>query len=339
MWRNLKLKFAASNQQNIVQLKTNLQNIKKGSDNIETYLDRTKAARDALETVGVFLDDEDIVVTVLRGLPSEFAAIKTVIHAQFVNSTLPELKSLLQAAEINIELEAQETSVPLTAMIAKTSSPTASMTQASASTTSISPTCPSSGSQISSPSTPTLHSSPQTFVLSTMPQSPNVPIPALPYGFGSINPYAEFNPMQMGTMTGFYARRNGGNGNNNFQQGNRGSNNNFQRRPGDNFGGNTFNRTTTGSSLTCQLCGRVGHGAKTCKTLSNLQQGSSSNDITCQYCGKNNHTADRCFFIIGFPNQQQHQNSNSAASSLCHVCLNSVHSLSIGLLTQGLPII
>ncbi|KAK9912821.1 hypothetical protein M0R45_036661 [Rubus argutus] len=78
MWKNLKLKFAASNRQNIVQLKTNLQNVKKGTDNIETYLDRIKAARDALATVGVFLDDEDIVVTVLRGLPSEFAAIKTV---------------------------------------------------------------------------------------------------------------------------------------------------------------------------------------------------------------------------------------------------------------------
>lgn len=129
--------FAASNRQNIVQLKTNLQNIKKGSDNIETYLDRIKAARDALVTVGVFLDDEDIVVTVLRGLPSEFAAIKTVIRAQFVNSTLPELKSLLQAAEIDIELEAQETPVPLTAMIAKTSSPTAPVAQASASTTSV----------------------------------------------------------------------------------------------------------------------------------------------------------------------------------------------------------
>ncbi|PRQ21028.1 hypothetical protein RchiOBHm_Chr7g0234661 [Rosa chinensis] len=64
MWTNLKNKFAAPNRQNILQLKSNLHNLKKGNDSIETYLDKIKAARDALETVGVFLDDEDIVVTV-----------------------------------------------------------------------------------------------------------------------------------------------------------------------------------------------------------------------------------------------------------------------------------
>lgn len=45
---------------------------------METYLDKIKDDSYALETVGVF-HDEDIVVTVLRGLPSEFAATKTII--------------------------------------------------------------------------------------------------------------------------------------------------------------------------------------------------------------------------------------------------------------------
>lgn len=85
MWSRLGLKFAAPNRQNILLLKSNLQNLKKGSDNVETYLDKIKDARDALETVGVFLDDKDVVVTVLRGLPSEFTVIKTVIRAQFVS--------------------------------------------------------------------------------------------------------------------------------------------------------------------------------------------------------------------------------------------------------------
>lgn len=81
LWRNLCNKFAASGRQNILQLKTNLQNLKKGSDSIETFLDKIKVARDALETIGVFMDDEDVIVTVLRGLPSEYAAIKGVIRA------------------------------------------------------------------------------------------------------------------------------------------------------------------------------------------------------------------------------------------------------------------
>ncbi|XP_061995366.1 uncharacterized protein LOC133713376 [Rosa rugosa] len=121
MWENLKLKFAAPNRQNILQLKSNLQNLRKGSDDIETYLDKVKIARDALETVGVFIDDEDIVVTVLRGLQAEFVAIKTVIRAQFVSCSLGELKTLLKAAEVDIENENQ-CSIPLTAMLAKNSS-------------------------------------------------------------------------------------------------------------------------------------------------------------------------------------------------------------------------
>lgn len=95
------------------------------------------------------------------------------------------------------------------------------------------------------------------------------------------------------------------------------SNNNFPRRFGANTNtgiGNGFIRNNNGNPLTCQLCHKVGHGAKTYRSLSNYMQGSSSTDICCQYCGKNNHTVDRCFFIIGFPNQQQqHATANASA--------------------------
>lgn len=49
----------------ILQLKSNLQDLKKGGDSNDTYLDKIKVASDALETLGVFLDDEDDIVTVL----------------------------------------------------------------------------------------------------------------------------------------------------------------------------------------------------------------------------------------------------------------------------------
>ncbi|PRQ18444.1 hypothetical protein RchiOBHm_Chr7g0206111 [Rosa chinensis] len=95
-----------------------MQNVKKGSDDIETYLDKIKAAKDALETVGVVIDDEDIVVTVLNGLPSEFAAIKTVIRAQFTCAPLSQLKTLLKAAEMDISNEVLGIQSLLTAMLA-----------------------------------------------------------------------------------------------------------------------------------------------------------------------------------------------------------------------------
>lgn len=305
MWARLKQKFAAPNRQNILQLKTNLQSLKKGSDNIETYLDKIKASRDALETVGVFLDDEDIVVTVLRGLPSEFAAIKTVIRAQFVSCTMGELQTLLKAAEVDIENEMGSSSaLPLTAMVAaQSSSPTTHTLQTSTSTA----TTPTTSS-----STP---AAPPGF--SPLPQSssfPYTPIPAIPYGSTS---YPGFD--QSSAMTGFFAGR----GNNRFNNPGpaMGRFNSFGHNFGPrnnntahNFGnGGPFNRTNTGAPnqlMTCQLCGRVGHGAKTCRTLNNYPFAQGNNNDVCQYCGKNNHTADRCFYIIGFPNQQHNQAQN-----------------------------
>ncbi|KAL6225205.1 hypothetical protein ACLB2K_004056 [Fragaria x ananassa] len=133
LWENLKNKFAAPNRQNILQLKSNLQNLRKGSDDIETYLDIVNVARDALATVGVAVDDEDIVATVLRGLPAKYPPIKTVIRAQFVSCSLGELKTLLKAAEINIESESLS-SMPLTAMVAKNGNMSSSCDYGSTST-------------------------------------------------------------------------------------------------------------------------------------------------------------------------------------------------------------
>lgn len=104
-----------------MQLKTNLQSLKKGDDSIETCLDKVKVARDALETVGVFMDDEDVIVTVLRGLPSIYNAIKGVIRAQVVTSSISDLKTLLKAIEIDLEVDSQSSAtLPLTAMVAQT---------------------------------------------------------------------------------------------------------------------------------------------------------------------------------------------------------------------------
>lgn len=117
LWSNLKLKFTAPIRQNTLQLKSTLQNLKKGIDNIETYMDKIKAIRDVLATVGVFLDDEDIVVTVLRGLLLEYTAFKIVIKAQFVSCSMGELNTLLKDVEIDADNEAQSIPHALTVMV------------------------------------------------------------------------------------------------------------------------------------------------------------------------------------------------------------------------------
>ncbi|PRQ59977.1 putative transcription factor interactor and regulator CCHC(Zn) family [Rosa chinensis] len=315
MWSNLRLKFAAPNRQNILQLKSNLQGMRKGSDSIETYLDKIKSARDALETVGVFLDDEDIVVTVLRGLPAEFAAIKTVIRAQFVSCSMGELKTLLKAAEIDIKNESQP--VSLTAMVAQSSHPTLSPSppptpiSSQPTPSSFAPPCFSPPSQ-----------APTSLISPVSSYAAYIPIPAVPYGFSPFPAYSSFDPTF--GASAFYAGRgrgrfNGGRftniGGRGFNGGQQFSNNEYTT------GAFTGNAIPTGTPLSCQLCGRVGHGARTCRTLNQypnltqVHQGVSSSvaGVECQYCRRKNHTVDRCYHIIGFPGQQQQGPSTNAA--------------------------
>ncbi|XP_062005893.1 uncharacterized protein LOC133723077 isoform X1 [Rosa rugosa] len=105
MWCRLKEKYVDDSRYNIMNLKNSLYNIQKGSDSIDRYLLRVKSICDQLATMGVYMDDEDMVVSILHGLPSEFATIKAVIRIKTLSSpvSMRELRSLLLIAEDEIE--------------------------------------------------------------------------------------------------------------------------------------------------------------------------------------------------------------------------------------------
>ncbi|GAB2303132.1 hypothetical protein Dimus_038280 [Dionaea muscipula] len=121
LWLNLQAKFAAPDRQNILELKENLAQIKKGDDSIELFLEKIKTARDALTTVGATVDDEDLILTVLRGLPAEYGHAKLFLKNK-LKCSIGELKSLLKGAEFDL-LDAQRATslLPFTAMMAKSS--------------------------------------------------------------------------------------------------------------------------------------------------------------------------------------------------------------------------
>ncbi|XP_004310263.1 PREDICTED: uncharacterized protein LOC101298676 [Fragaria vesca subsp. vesca] len=102
-WSALIERFSTVSRANIMQLKTDLQTIKKGADNIDKYLLRIKHARDQLNSVGVSILDEDIIVVTLNGLPDEYAMIKTVIRARDTAIPLKDFRAQLLAAERDIE--------------------------------------------------------------------------------------------------------------------------------------------------------------------------------------------------------------------------------------------
>ncbi|PRQ57531.1 putative gag-polypeptide of LTR copia-type [Rosa chinensis] len=120
-WLSLQERFSTVSRANIMQLKTDLQTIKKGADSIERYLLRVKHARDQLNSVGVTMSDEDIIVVTLNGLPDEFAMLKMVIRGRETPISMRDFKSQLLAAERDIESQFQSHS-SLSAMVARNDS-------------------------------------------------------------------------------------------------------------------------------------------------------------------------------------------------------------------------
>ena len=75
MWNTLKQRFTSTSRANILNLKLELQSIKKGNESVNSFLQRIKIARDKLLAVGVIVDNEELICIMLRGLPREFAHI------------------------------------------------------------------------------------------------------------------------------------------------------------------------------------------------------------------------------------------------------------------------
>ncbi|TQE01264.1 hypothetical protein C1H46_013171 [Malus baccata] len=121
MWISLKDRFSTVTKASIFQLKTELQNIKKGNDSVSTYLQRIKDVRDHLSAAGVIFEDDDIVILALKGLPSEYNTFKTVIRGRENVISLKEFRSQLLAEEATVENNSISESF-VTAMVAQNTS-------------------------------------------------------------------------------------------------------------------------------------------------------------------------------------------------------------------------
>ncbi|KAK6117406.1 hypothetical protein DH2020_048862 [Rehmannia glutinosa] len=72
IWKYLETSFASQSKARLMQHKFQLQNLKEGTLNLRKYLNKAKACCDALASVGHKLSEEDQVMHVFSGLPSEY---------------------------------------------------------------------------------------------------------------------------------------------------------------------------------------------------------------------------------------------------------------------------
>ena len=75
------------------------------------YLNHVKAISDSLASIGHAIDESDIILQILAGLPSEYSDVITVMSARHPFPTFLELRSFLLAHENHLQQAPSNTSV------------------------------------------------------------------------------------------------------------------------------------------------------------------------------------------------------------------------------------
>ncbi|CAL5351133.1 unnamed protein product [Camellia sinensis] len=84
-------------------MKNRLTHLTKGSKSVEEYLLQIKELFDQWALASSPMDDEDLVLLRLNGLPDEFDALKTTMHARIEPISMVDLTSLLCSESLHIE--------------------------------------------------------------------------------------------------------------------------------------------------------------------------------------------------------------------------------------------
>ena len=99
VWNTLEQRFTSTSRANILNLKLELQSLKKGNNSVNSFLQKIKVARDKLFAVGVVVDNEELICIVLRGLPRDFAHFCSIIHTRSDPISYEQLAIMLQSEE------------------------------------------------------------------------------------------------------------------------------------------------------------------------------------------------------------------------------------------------
>uniref|UniRef100_A0A2N9GCI3 Integrase catalytic domain-containing protein n=1 Tax=Fagus sylvatica TaxID=28930 RepID=A0A2N9GCI3_FAGSY len=100
VWNTLEERFTSTARSNVLNLKLELQSIKKtGNETVSTYLQRIKTVRDKFSAVGVHSDHEELIHVILKGLPKEYAPFASAIRTRDTILPLEKLSVLLQTEE------------------------------------------------------------------------------------------------------------------------------------------------------------------------------------------------------------------------------------------------
>jgi len=278
MWIQLKDRFSTVTKARIFQMKSELQNINKGSEPVSHYLQKIKDARDHVSAAGVSFEDDDIVILALNGLPSDYNTFRCMIRGRDNTLSLKDFRSQLLAEEATLE-HTQSASPFVSAMLAQNQT-----FQGKALVL----------DEGSSPSHSHLQSQGYSSSLKTFPSSHLSS--GFSRGFNSHHgvfhgPTGGFNgPNAMFTNSGHFNNRGS------YFKGRGRSRGHYQSGPRP-YQVSSSSPSILGPGIDipiCQICSKKGHIAADCYQRHN-QSPSSTSSVQCQICWKFSHSAIQCY--------------------------------------------
>uniref|UniRef100_A0A2N9EJB2 CCHC-type domain-containing protein n=1 Tax=Fagus sylvatica TaxID=28930 RepID=A0A2N9EJB2_FAGSY len=102
VWKTLEHRFTSTSRANVLNLKIELHNLKKGSETVSSYLQKVKNTRDKLIAVGTLIDNEEMLHIILKGLPKEYGPFCSAIRTRNEPVSFEEIMVLLQTEEQSI---------------------------------------------------------------------------------------------------------------------------------------------------------------------------------------------------------------------------------------------
>lgn len=122
VWAKLEAFFASQTKANVIQLKTQLRNLRKGSLSVSDFLLKIKKIIDSLFSIGCSFTEADHIEAILEGLPEEYTSFIVSVTSRSDSYSVIEIESLLLAHEERLEKFKKDVTPALSANIAQTSS-------------------------------------------------------------------------------------------------------------------------------------------------------------------------------------------------------------------------
>ncbi|KAI9185666.1 hypothetical protein LWI28_009391 [Acer negundo] len=107
VWSTVERIFSSHSGANLMQLKLQLQTLKKGGMTMTEYLTKKKSIFDTLAHIGYLIPEEDRIMYVLSGLGSEYDPFVIPITLMKSCYSMPEITALLLTHEVRIDQNMQ----------------------------------------------------------------------------------------------------------------------------------------------------------------------------------------------------------------------------------------